>query len=284
MNVKEALVFGIKQLKTQKIISANLDAELILMYTLKEPKEFIFSYPEKILTPTQQFFFENNIKARGKYIPVAQLLGIKEFFGLLLYVNKNVLVPRPETELLVEETLKLIKEKYNKTATVADIGTGSGAIAVALAKNLPQATILATEKSIKALTVAKKNAQQQKTKIFFYKGDLLEPIKNKKIDIITTNLPYLETALKNKLTKIENKGLKFEPAIALYSGKDGLDAYKKLFRQISKLTYTPKYILLEAGPKQFKKIGKLILQLFPQAKITLKKDFACQDRILIWEN
>lgn len=232
MTIKQALKQAAQKLAAAGIDSSALDADILLSFVLKKPKEFLYTYPEKILTKNQLTRFNQLINRRAKHEPVAYLTQHKEFFGLDFYVDKNVLIPRPLTESLVEQ---VIKEVGNKKVVIADIGTGSGCIAIALKKHLPQATIYATDISAAALLVAKKNARKHRVKIKFLQGNLLEPLKNKKIDIIVANLPYLnKNQIKNELT--------FEPKIALLGGKKYI---KELLRQAKKLKYQPKKIFLE---------------------------------------
>jgi release factor glutamine methyltransferase len=178
-------------------------------------------------------------------VPIAYLTHHKEFFDLDFVVNKNVLIPRPQTEILVEEILK------NKNIkTIADIGTGSGCIAVALAKNRPHWQVYATDVSAPALRVARANAKKNHVKINFKKGDLIKPLKNIMLDAVVANLPYLPNKLKTHLNTPETRGLKFEPARALFSGPDGLDLLKKFFQQLEEREQKPKYIYLEFDPNQ----------------------------------
>ncbi|MFH1226121.1 MAG: HemK/PrmC family methyltransferase, partial [bacterium] len=142
MNIKKILKQAAEKLKAAKIDSAFLDADILLAFTLKKPKEFLYSYPEKKLTKNQLAKFNQLINRRAKREPVAYLINRKEFYGLDFYVDKNVLIPRPLTETLVEEIIKKVK---NKKVVIADIGTGSGCIAITLKKHLPQATIYAID-------------------------------------------------------------------------------------------------------------------------------------------
>lgn len=230
--IKEAQVSATQKLDKIGIDSSALDTDVLLSFVLKKPKEFLYTYPEKKLTASQIKKYNFLIKKRIKKMPIAYLIGHKEFFGLNFYVDKNVLIPRPLTESLVEAVIKEIK---NKKAIIADIGTGSGCIAIALKKHLPQATIYAVDISVAALKVAKKNARKHHAKIIFKKGNLLDPIKKIKIDYIVANLPYL------KVGQIKDE-LIYEPKTALLGG----DKYiKKLLRQIKNLSHSPKKIFLE---------------------------------------
>ena len=257
-----------------------LDFDLLLASALGKTREFVFTYPETRLTATQTKTFIKNLRRRQKGEPLAYLVGHKEFFGLDFLVNKNVLIPRPETELMVEEVLK-----NKKIKTVADIGTGSGCIAISLAKNNPGLKVYATDVSAGALKVARQNAKKHNVKIIFKKGSLLKPLKNVRLDAIAANLPYLPAgrqvagrAWKNN-SSAESTGLKFEPASALFAGKKGLQLYKELFKQIR--PGDKKIIFLEIDPRQTSLIKSLIKKYFPKAGIEIKKDLCGRDRLVI---
>jgi len=259
----------------------RLDAELILAYSLKKTREFILTHPEKITTKKQETAIKNNIARRIKGEPIAYITGNKEFYGLDFIANKNTLVPRPETELLVEEILKLNPKNH----IIADIGTGSGNIIISLAKNIKgKNSYCGIDISKKALKIAGLNAKKHKVdkKIKFIHGNLLEPLsnefKNKKL-IVVANLPYLDIGWKNLLKSSETKGLKFEPKIALYAGRDGLDTYRKLAKQLKlfgKQTKNDVVIFCEIGHLQAKNMRKI----FSFAKdIKFLKDLAGKWRI-----
>ncbi len=258
--------------------SANLDAEILLSFILKKDKIFLYSHPENKLTSTQLIKFKKIIDRRLQGEPIAYLTGTKEFYNLNFIVNKYVLIPRPETEIIVAEILK-----NRKIKTIADIGTGSGCIATALAKNNSKLKIYASDISASAINIARKNAINNKInkQITFKKGDLLKPFKNIKLDAIVANLPYLDIKHKNLLNSSETVGLKFEPTIALYAGKDGLDSYRQLFKQIKQLKHTPNFIYLEIGHLQTIKIKKIIKTNLPSVKINIKKDLAGLNRLII---
>lgn len=277
MTIKQALLTSTKKLKSKKITSASLDAEVLLSYVLKKLKEYLYTYPEKNISTKQLNNLTTLIERRAKNEPVAYLINKKEFFGLDFYVDKRVLIPRPETETLVEETIKACNNKQlaisYKPLAICDIGTGSGCIAITLAKYLPTAKIIATDISKDALIVAQKNAKKHKvfSKIKFLSGDLLKPIKNKKNDIIIANLPYVQS----------QKILKYEPKIALAGGKDGLEIYRKFFEQLKDFNLKNLTVLIEIDPSQKRKLERLILKLLPQSKIKTKKDLAGLTRLMI---
>jgi len=271
-NIKNTLLWGTTKLEEKNIDSARLDAELLLSFVLKKKKEFLYTYPEYKLTWWQKLKYQILIKKRATHYPIAYILKYKEFYGLKFLVNKNILIPRPDTELLIQETLKITNPKDK----IAEIGTGSGCIAISLFKN-GIFNIIATDISNKALKLAKKNAQLNKikNKIKFIKGDLLKPLQNEKIDILIANLPYLASNYQKE------SSIKNEPELALYSGKDGLDDYRKLFEQISNLKYRPRYILIELNPEQIKIISSYMTKIFPQVQIEIKKDLQGLERVMI---
>jgi release factor glutamine methyltransferase len=271
--IKQENKKAIKQLLNNKITSARLDAEVLLSFVLNKPKEFLYTYPDHKLTKSQQTKFTNLIKKRTNGVPVAYLTGQKEFYGRSFIVNKDVLIPRPETELIID-TIKQVNKKTKKQIIIADIGTGSGCIAITLAKELPNTKIIATDISTKALKVAKKNASKHKvlSKISFHQGNLLEPIKDKKIDILIANLPYLDP-------KWQTNSIKHEPSLALYAKEKGLKLYRELLEQISQQKHQPKIILFEIDPRQKDSIKKVIKKILPLAEISFTKDLAKKDRV-----
>ena len=272
MTIKTALALATKKLATKKISSASLDAELLLSFILQKPKIFLYAHNEQELNARQENNFKRAINRRLKHEPIASITGQKEFFGLTFQVNKKVLIPRPETELLVEEVISYTNNKSTKR--LVDIGTGSGCIAIAIKKYRPELEVTAADKSLVAINTARINARSNKTKIKIIQSDLIKKIPNKKIDIITANLPYLPTARKT------HKDLSYEPKMALFSGQDGLDLYTKLFKQISQLRQTPQLILCEIDPSQNTKIKKLANTLLPEYSAETKKDFAGKHRLL----
>ena len=278
MKIKKALEQGIKKLEEKNINSASLDAELLLSSILKKGKEFLYTHPEDELNFWQKLKYKKLIKKRATHYPIAYILGYKEFYGLKFLVNKDVLIPRPDTELLVQETLRLAKTKDN----IVEIGTGSGCVAISLVKNGIN-HVTATDISNSALKIAQKNAKlnQIEEKITFLQGNLLKPVKGQNIDILIVNLPYLDKDYKYLIKGSDKKSLNFEPQNALYSGKDGLDGYRELFQQIKDLKHLPKYILIELDPEQVKLLSPYILNIFPQSNIETKKDLKGLDRVMI---
>ena len=258
-----------------------IDLEILLSFVLNKNREFVLSHPEHQLSFWQSLKLNYLIKKRLKNKPAAYLIGKKEFYGIDFLVDKNTLIPRPETELIVDEALCILKD--TQINSVIDIGTGSGNIPIAILKNFPAKNnikFFAVDISSKALNIAQKNAQKiiPDQKINFLKGDLLNPvIENKIIEdnqtvLITANLPYLSAEIYNNCP-----AKNYEPKTALLSGQAGLAHYEKLFKEI-KNNFSDKnikfFILLEISPEQKEKIHSLIQKYFPNSKIEFQKDLA----------
>lgn len=275
MTIREILKKSEQKIKNKKIASASLDAEVLLSFVLKKPRSYLYIWPDKTITKKQETRFRRLVACRLKGEPIAYLIKNKEFYGLNFYVDKNALIPRPETECLVEEILKYLRIANRKSRiAIADIGTGSGCLAITLKKYYPKAKIYASDISETALAVAKKNAKNHKIKIFFKQGNLLEPFKKTKFDIIVSNLPYLTPQ------QMKNKTIQAEPRSALFGGKDGLTYYQELLNQIKRCKHKP-LIFLEIDPGQTKAIKKIIGKNLPDVSGEIKKDLAGKDRVVI---
>lgn len=272
MRINEALKFGYEILRKNGIDSFVLDSEILLSFVLKKKREWILSNREfNLHKRAEKRFFKLVIK-RVKNYPIAYILRYKYFFGLKFKVNRNVLVPRPETEILVEEVLKL----NSRNQTILDVGTGTGCIAISLGKKIENVKIIASDISKKALRIAKKNARINKVNnIEFVASDLLQNIENKHVDIIVANLPYIKK-------DYNNDSIKYEPRLALYSySKDGLSFYKKLLYQIKEFGFETKYIFLEIDPSQVEFLTNFTKQLFRKPLFEIKKDLNGLDRVFI---
>ncbi|MBU1202946.1 peptide chain release factor N(5)-glutamine methyltransferase [Patescibacteria group bacterium] len=249
---------------------AELDDLLAL--SLKKSKEYIYKNPDKKIGPAAVRAFYKLIKKRQDNWSLAYLKGYREFYGLKFLVSKNTLVPRPESELIVEEALKNIK----KENSILDIGTGSGCLILSIAKNNPKtSSYTAVDISDKALKTARTNARKLglSKKIKFLKSNLLKNIKAQKFDIIIANLPYLTPE------QLKEKSIKKEPKIALLSGKDGLDHYRKMFGQINTYLAKKYLVLIEIDPQQKKAIEEIISENMPLVKIKFIKDLAGHFRV-----
>ena len=274
----------------------SLDLELILAHSLNKTREFILTYPEYSINSRQNSIISKNIRRRVEGEPIAYIVGHKEFYGLDFIVNKHTLVPRPETEQLVDTALNELKVKSQKSKVfIVDIGTGSGNIIISTAYNIQHSVnskniqCFATDISKNALATAKKNAKIHGVdkKIRFFIGDLLSPfIENCKLKIenstlvVVANLPYLSKEIyQSAATDVK----KYEPKSALYSDKAGLAHYEKLLKQIKNISKSYKLeaisCFLEFSPEQKRPLEKLIRNILPRAKIFFTKDLAGKWRV-----
>ncbi|MBU0597212.1 peptide chain release factor N(5)-glutamine methyltransferase [Patescibacteria group bacterium] len=279
-------------LKEASVQINRLDAELIIAHVLNKAREFVVAHPEYKITKLQSYKFKKLINKKIADVPTAYLTGHKEFYGLNFLVNTHTLVPRPETELIVDFAIEEIQRamKNEQRATLIDVGTGSGCIPIATLSTLQHFNTstpitFATDISKPAIKIAKKNAKNHNVNIKFLHGNLLDPIfTNKFIThhssfiILTANLPYLtEEQFKSE------SSIQHEPKSALIAEKKGLALYEQLFKQIKSLSKTynlkPK-TYIEIDPLQSNSITKLIQKHLPTAKIEIKKDLAGHNRIV----
>lgn len=248
---------------------ARDELEQILAFVLHKKIDYIYKNPDKFLTRTSILAFKKLLKKRLNGFSLAYIKGQKEFYNLKYIVNKHTLIPRPDSELLVEEALKNIKKDYK----VLDIGTGSGCLVLSVAKNFPQAHYTASDISTRTLQIAKTNARKLKIKnIKFIKSNLFKNIDGK-FDIIIANLPYLTPQ------QIKEPSIKKEPRSALLSGQDGLDHYRKLLAELPGHLNKKYLILLEIDPKQKEEINKIIKNTLPSGKVNFLKDLAGNFRV-----
>ena len=257
-NIKSWLQSASQKLKNAEIASADLDAELILARVLDTERTTLHAYPNRRLTRQQVFHANNWLNKRLKRIPLAYIFHEKEFFGRKFYINESVLVPRPETETLIEVT----KELTQNDDKILDIGTGSGIIPVTLKLELTKTVeIFASDISLHALAVANLNAKRLTGKaIQLFASNLLDKIPSEilsQITILTANLPYVDRNWVNFETQNE---LHHEPQIALYAEKNGLELIFSLLEQAQDLPNLQK-IILEADHQQFQKIEQKAIEL-----------------------
>jgi release factor glutamine methyltransferase len=282
MNIKSAVFLSYNQLNNNKIKSPHLEAEILLSHVLNKPREYILAYPEYELNKQQKQKFRSLIKKRLAGYPLAYLIGAKAFYGLNFFVNKNVLIPRPETELMIDQVREIAKNTKQKY-TFVDVGTGSGCIIITLAKLLNPSTFYGIDISEKALNIAKKNAKINNIKnVKFIQGNLLKPFVNTKFVIrntkfvILANLPYLTP----KQT-INSPSIQHEPKLALVAGQDGLKYYRQLLQQITKNNLNFNYLLLEIDPLQKISISRLLKSALPEASWQIKKDLKGHSRLVV---
>ena len=275
MYISQIIDLGSKALKEKKIKSHILDSELILSEILRISREKILVSSDKKLKNTHVLSFNKLLKRRLHSEPIAYILKRKEFFSKNFYVNKNTLIPRPDTELLVEKILKVNKKK---NPYIFDIGTGSGCIILSLLQNIENSRGVAIDISKKALDLAKKNAQKMKlNKKCKFVHKPIEKIYGYKFDLIVSNPPYIPVYQIKNLSKDIKQ---FEPRNALDGGNDGLDVIKKVIYKSTTILKKNGLLAIEIGNEQYKKVLQ-ILNLYGFRNRFLIKDYQKNIRCLI---
>lgn len=275
MTIKQAITKGMIMLKSNNVESPKLKARLLLQYVLDKPRQYIIVYDNKEIDKQQQWQYFVNIEKLTKGVPLQHITHRQEFMKMDFFVDENVLIPRPDTEILVEEVIK-IAQKYN-SPRILDLCTGSGAIAISLKKFVPNADIIAVDISEKALEIAQRNAKKLETKINFLKSDLFDKLDNKKFDIIVSNPPYIR---KDEIKKLSEEVQK-EPKIALDGGEDGLDFYRIITEQAINYLKTGSFLCFEIGYNQKNDVIKIIEDEQNYKNTYCKKDLYGNDRIII---
>ena len=246
--------------------SCHLDCEVILAYVLNKNRSYLRAWPEKILSQEQQQRFECLVKQRLSGKPIAYIMGEREFWSRLFYVTPEVLIPRPDTELLIEVVLATLQ--HDLPLHIADLGTGSGIIAICLALEYPNANITAIDKSKTALSIAKKNAQRhQCTNITFSQGNWLEKTPKTLFDIIISNPPYIDSADEH----LSVGDVQFEPKSALVSARKGMQDIEVITVQAKSFLKPKGFLLLEHGYQQSNDV-KTLLELRGYSHIKQFKD------------
>jgi len=263
MTLLQALIDATAQLAASEHIrdQARRDAELLLLHILQIPRVTLLAHPTRQLTAEQQTTYANTIRRRLNHEPIQYITGQQEFYGLLLHVSPAVLIPRPETELLVETILHLLPED----ARIVDVGTGSGAIAIALAVHLPNAEITALDISPEALTIAATNASEHNVsdRIHLHPSNLLSALRPNEasvrscqgFDAIVSNPPYIP---ESDRASLHPQVREHEPAAALFAGSDGLDLYRRLIPQAYAVLKPNGLLALEIGHGQREALAALL--------------------------
>ena len=264
-----------RQLTRSGVLTAALDAEVLLALVLRSTRERLLAHPERRLTAAQARRFRGLVSKRASRVPVAYLTGLKEFYGHALHVTPSVLIPRPETELLVDLAIEFLSG-HPGARSVLDVGTGSGAIAVAVAKAMPSVRMVATDVDARALRVAAGNVRAQRlaSRIRLKKADLLEGAQGS--DLIIANLPYLSAAQRRRW----QPELSCEPAAALNGGRDGLDLIRRALIQAPVVLKPGGAVLIELDPSQAQRVERLARAQWPAAEVTIHRDLAGRARAL----
>ena len=268
-----------QKLESAGIPDARLEAEVMVMNVLRMPRQAIFAEQEREVSEQQQVALDELLKRRYTREPLAYILGQREFYGINVVLTPAVLIPRPESEGLVEHALFMAMMGMESTdLTIADVGTGSGAIAINLAIHLPMGRIFAVDISDSVLDVAAYNirAHGGGDRVSLAIGDLLDAVPEP-LDLIVANLPYIPT---DRISKLQPEVQK-EPVLALDGGADGLDLIRRLLAQAENKLKSHGIILLEMDPDQVPVVAELALQHFPKGSTDVEQDLAGMNRILV---
>lgn len=276
MNIEEILKKEINNLKQNNIENSTLKAKILLANILNVKKEYLLIHSEEEIKQEDKIKYENCIKELIKGKPLQYITNKQEFMGLDFYVDENVLIPQPDTEILVEKAIEI--SKTTQKNKILDMCTGSGCIAISLAKKINNAQITAVDISNSALNVANKNAinNNVENKIKFINSDMFNNIEEK-FDIIVSNPPYIETETINKLgIEVQN-----EPHLALDGGIDGLKFYKIISNNAFKYLNENGYLLLEIGYNQQNSVTQLLQDIGKYKNIETVKDLGGNYRVVI---
>lgn len=277
MTIKQAIERGVAKLKLEKITTPKLKVRLLMQYVLEKPRQYLIIYDNEPLTRQQEDKFFDGISKLSKDIPIEHITHKKEFMKLDFFVDENVLIPRQDTEILVEEVIEIAKKINSKK--ILDLCTGSGAIAISLAKYLPNTQVTALDISSKALEVAKLNAKTNnvESQITFVESNLLENLPKEKYDMIVSNPPYIKQDIIKELDREVQK----EPHIALDGGKDGLDFYRKIIDSGYEYLKYGGYLCLEIGYDQKEEVMNLLDNNGQYINKICIKDLYDNDRVII---
>jgi len=278
MTSGEAVCSTSHTLSMAGIDDASVEAEILICYVLGISKTGLYTETGRDLTSGETCRLQDLMQRRLAHEPLAYILRRCEFYGIPFYVDGRVLIPRPETEILVERAAELYHCCRGEDFTIADIGTGSGAVAISIALELPRAKIYASDISASAIEVAGINCRSHNIdgQVELLQGDLLEPLP-RAVDMIVANLPYVR---QSQMQRLSPEIINFEPSIALAGGKSGLDTIRHLLKQVpGKLKYGG-HLLLEMGQNQGQTVVSMIHSNLPHASIRLIRDLSGIDRVV----
>ncbi len=278
-SISEALRRGSRLLVEAGSEEASLEAELLLAHALNTDRTHLYQRLRDELTPQAESAFDALLQRRLAHEPTAYILGHKEFYGLEFEVTPDAIIPRPETETLVELVLDCARSASAREMRIADIGVGCGAIAVALAVNLSETEIIAIDISREALALARRNAGRHTVadRIRFLEGDLMEPL-DAPVDVIVANLPYVRTS---DLEAAPPEINEHEPRLGLDGGLDGLRLIERLLRDAPPHLKPGGALLAEIGEQQGEATRTLAADAFPHARVEVKQDLSGMDRVLV---
>jgi release factor glutamine methyltransferase len=260
MQLKQAVDSAYQLFLENDVPSPRLNAELLLLFVLSRERAYLYAHPERELTPDEQSNFDEVVRERARGCPTQYITGHQEFWGLDLLVSPAVLIPRPETEHVVETVLELVKEypfDGPGRLKLLDVGTGSGCIALALASELPHAEIHACDISDEALEIARVNAARLALgrKVLFRKSDLLSVYAVEQFDFVISNPPYVGEC---DADKVQKQVREFEPKVAVFSGREGMEIYRRLVPQAHEHLRPGGWFVAEIGYSEEENVRNLL--------------------------
>jgi release factor glutamine methyltransferase len=264
VTLREALTDAIAFLDENAVGSPRMNAEMLLMFTLACDRAYLYAHPERELTSDEKARYQSHLQERSRGVPAQYIVGHQEFWGLDFIVSPAVLIPRPETEHLVEATIELARtistteEQRDRDGRlkIIDVGTGSGAIALALARELPDADITAVDISPEALEVARTNAARlELERVKFQQNDLLAGFEGAEFNFVVSNPPYVG---ESEADKVQLEVRKYEPHIAVFGGPEGLDAVRRLIPQAHAALRAGGWLLMEVGYSQAERVREML--------------------------
>jgi release factor glutamine methyltransferase len=277
--IQEVLVNATRALgATMDYREARLQAELLLAHTLETTRAGVLARLDEPISPEIAARYAGNVARRAKHEPLAYILGHQEFYGLDFYVDRRVLIPRHETEMLALLALERVRHASHTSPMIVDVGTGSGALALTLARHLPQARIMATELSPDALAVAQMNAARlrQTERVRWLQGNLLDLV-DEPFDILVANLPYIPTG---RLAQLPEEIRRFEPRVALDGGFDGLSVFRRLLAQLESHATSGSTAFLEISEEQGGPAVESVRRQLPHARVELHRDLEGLARVV----
>jgi len=279
MKIVDALVAAQARLSTASNTEARFEAQLLLQHALKTNRAWLIAHENDVLTYSQHMHFDTLIQRRIQGEPIAYMLGFREFYGLHLKVTPDTLIPRPDTEILVDTALSKMPASQN-SLRVLDLGTGSGAIALAIANKRPRADVLAIDASENALKIAQENANAlQIANVQFLSSHWFGALHQQRFDVIVSNPPYIEDADPH----LAQGDLRFEPLSALASGKDGLHDIRMIIDQCLVHLKPQGWLMLEHGYNQASAVADLMSEA-GLVGISTHKDLGGNDRVTVGQN
>lgn len=280
VKIREALSWGRSELKGAEIDDYKKDSEILLTYAIGKNQEYCFSNPDYALSQDELLKFHNWIGERKQHKPTFQIIGALNVNGVNLEINGSVLIPRQETEILVESALEYLDSYESRAIKVLDMGTGSGYIVLSLASANEIHKFYASDVSPKALKTAIQNSKNNNldSRIIFKEGDMFDPWGKDEFDFIIANLPYVP---EGRMGMLSREVVEYEPHEAIFSGLDGLDTYRKFFEKAPQHLGKNGLIMTEIDETQASAVKNLVKKYLPSHKCKIIKDLAGFDRIAI---